>query len=550
MSASGPTGLSATGVNVERQKALQIRYFVGGLALLAATALVWPLLGRGVEQFQFMPHVFCYLDNPTLITVNLSADLLIGVSYVVISLTLVYLVRASQGAIPFHWMFLAFGTFIIACGGTHFMEAITLWHPYYWAAAYVKVVTALASVATAVALPVVMPNILKNIESMRVSEERAVQLAQANRELSTANDKLHELDRLRRRFVAQAAANMGDWEWDIPSGVVRWSPEVEDIHGLPRGTFKGGLEDWLNTLHPDDRERSLAAAQRAVQLREDYEVEYRTSRPDGGYCWTTSRGSVEYDGNAEPLRMAGMSMDISTRKGTEEALRRTEKLAAAGRLAATIAHEINNPLEAVTNLIFLARVEQSQDASRRLLEAADHELQRVSHITRQTLGFYRETTTPIDIELSEILKSVVDVFRRKLDSRDVKAVIEADSAVYLQGVPGELRQVVANLLGNAIDASPAGSSVRIRVKKVGDAAQITIADQGTGIPEAVRKQVFEPFFTTKKDVGTGLGLWISKEIVKNHGGKLRFRSNVNPGKCGTVFVVYLSNVSTAQSTAA
>jgi signal transduction histidine kinase len=248
--------------------------------------------------------------------------------------------------------------------------------------------------------------------------------------------------------------------------------------------------------------------------------------------------------------MAGMSMDISTRKGTEEALRRTEKLAAAGRLAATIAHEINNPLEAVTNLIFLARVEQSQDASRRLLEAADHELQRVSHITRQTLGFYRETTTPIDIELSEILKSVVDVFRRKLDSRDVKAVIEADSAVYLQGVPGELRQVVANLLGNAIDASPAGSSVRIRVKKVGDAAQITIADQGTGIPEAVRKQVFEPFFTTKKDVGTGLGLWISKEIVKNHGGKLRFRSNVNPGKCGTVFVVYLSNVSTAQSTAA
>jgi PAS domain S-box-containing protein len=395
-----------------------------------------------------------------------------------------------------------------------------------------------------------MPNILKNIESMRVSEERAVQLAQANRELSTANDKLHELDRLRRRFVAQAAANMGDWEWDIRSGVVRWSPEVEDIHGLALGTFKGGLEDWLNTIHPDDRERALGAAQSAVQLRGDYEVEYRTSRPDGGYCWTTSRGSVEYDGNGEPLRMAGMSMDINTRKGTEEALRRTEKLAAAGRLAATIAHEINNPLEAVTNLIFLARSEQSQDASRRLLEAADHELQRVGHITRQTLGFYRETTTPVEIELSEILKSVVDVFRRKLDSRDVKAVIEADSAVYLRGVPGELRQVFANLLGNAIDASPAGSSVRIRVKKVGDVAHITIADRGTGIPEAVRKQVFEPFFTTKKDVGTGLGLWISKEIVKNHGGKLRFRSRVTPGNSGTVFVVYLSNVSGARSTAA
>ena len=550
MSAPGQTVLSATAVNVERQKTLQIRYFVGGLALLAVTALAWPWLGRGVDQFQFMPHVFCYLGNPTLITVNLAADLLIGLSYVVISLTLVYLVRASQGAIPFHWMFLAFGTFIIACGGTHFMEAVTLWHPYYWAAAYVKVVTALASVATAVALPVVMPNVLKNIESMRVSDERAIELATANRELSAANEKLLELDRLRRRFVAQAAADMGDWEWDIPSGVVRWSPEVEDIHGLAPGTFKGGLQDWLNTIHPEDRERALAAAQGAVQLRRDYEVEYRTGRPDGSYSWATSRGSVEYAESGEPLRMAGMSMDISARKRTEEALRKTEKLAAAGRLAATIAHEINNPLEAVTNLLFLARSEQSLEASRRLLEAADHELQRVGHITRQTLGFYRETTSPVKIELSDILKSVVDVFRRKLDSRDVSAVIEADSAVYLQGVPGELRQVFANLLGNAIDASAAGSSVRIRIKKLGNVAQVTVADQGTGIPEDARNQVFEPFFTTKKDVGTGLGLWISKEIVKNHGGKVRFRSRVGPGKSGTVFVVYLAGVSAARSTAA
>jgi PAS domain S-box-containing protein len=395
-----------------------------------------------------------------------------------------------------------------------------------------------------------MPNILKNIESIRVSEERAIKLATANRELSGANDKLQELDRLRRRFVAQTAANIGDWEWDIRSGVVQWSLEAEDIHGIARGTFKGGLQDWLNTIHPEDRERALATAQGAVQLRRDYEVEYRTIRPDGSYGWTTSRGSVEYAETGEPLRMAGMSMDISTRKAAEEGLRKTEKLAAAGRLAATIAHEINNPLEAVTNLIFLAQSEKTLDGSRRLLKAADQELQRVGHITRQTLGFYRETISPVKIELSDMVKSVVDMLRRKLDSRDVRTVIEADRAVYLQGVPGELRQVFANLLGNAIDASPAASSVRIRIKKVGDAAQVTIADRGTGIPEAVRNQIFEPFFTTKQDVGTGLGLWISKEIVANHGGKLRFRSRVTPGTSGTVFVVYLTGVSAAQSTAA
>ncbi len=239
MSMSGPIGLSPAGMNAERQKSLQVKYFAGGLALLALSALIWPVLGRSVEQLQFMPHVFCYLGNPVLINVNLISDLLIGTSYVVISLTLVYLVRASKGGIPFHWMFLAFGTFIIACGGTHFMEAITLWHPVYWASAYVKVITALASLATAVALPVVMPNILTNIEGMRLSESRASELAKANLDLSAANEKLQELDKLRRKFIAQAAANIGDWEWDICTGVVTWSPEVEDMHGIQRGSFGG-----------------------------------------------------------------------------------------------------------------------------------------------------------------------------------------------------------------------------------------------------------------------------------------------------------------------
>ncbi len=183
MSTSGRTDPSASGVTLRNQPSAQIRYFIGGLIFLAASALIWPMLGRGVERFQFMPHVFCYLGNSTLISVNLISDLLIGISYVVISLTLVYLVRACKGAIPFHWMFLAFGTFIIACGGTHFMEAITLWHPVYWMSAYVKVITAVASVATAIALPLVMPRILGSIESMRLSESRAVELAHAESRL-------------------------------------------------------------------------------------------------------------------------------------------------------------------------------------------------------------------------------------------------------------------------------------------------------------------------------------------------------------------------------
>ena len=551
MSTSGWVDASASNPNnAARQRAQQIRYFLLGTALLVLMGLAWPVFGRNLAGLQFMPHSFCYLGNGTLITVNLVSDLLIGVSYVVISLTLVYLVRASKGGIPFHWMFLAFGTFIIACGGTHFMEAITLWYPVYWVSSYVKVVTAVASVATAVALPAALPTILNNVQSWRLSEARATELSNANRKLSAANDKLQELDRLRRRFMAQSSANIGDWEWDISSGRVRWSSEVEEMHGFSPGTFGGTFEAWAATIHPDDRERAKATAMAALADKVEYDNEYRSLRPDGNWYWLAARGAIEYGSRGEPLRMIGMCMDISNRKRTEEALRKTEKLATAGRLAATIAHEINNPLEAVTNLIYLAKAQQDQAACNDMLDMADRELQRVGHITRQTLGFYRETTSPSLHEVSEIVGSVIDVFRTKLNTREVEAVLEADQPVFAYAVPGELRQVLSNLLSNAIDASPVHAQIRIRIKQVGETAQITIADSGSGIPEQVRPQVFEAFFTTKKDVGTGLGLWVSKQIIENHGGSIRFRSRTTPLKSGTVFVVHLGAGESVRSTAA
>ncbi len=540
MSPSGRTQNSPkTLKELAEQRDTQVKYFAIGLVVVAASALIWPLLGRGLSNIPFMPHTFCYLGNRTLITTHLMSDLLIGISYVVISATLVYMVRASRGGIPFHWLFLAFGTFIIACGGTHFMEAITLWHPIYWASAYVKVLTAVASVATAIALPMVMPQVLGNVSSVHLAEDRALELAKANQELSAANDKLQELDKLRRRFVAQAAANVGDWEWDLATGRVRWSPEVEDMHGYARGTFPGDFEGWAKTVHPDDREKVKSAALAAVQTsaEREYDIEYRTVRADGSIHWAAGRGAIEYDGSGKAVRMAGMCIDITTRKRTEEALRKTEKLAAAGRLAATIAHEINNPLEAVTNLLYLAKAEPLTDSAKNLLDMADRELQRVGHITRQTLGFYREASSPVSFELSGILKGIVDVFQGKLNSRQVTAKIEARERVHVYGVPGEMRQVFANLLSNAIDASPANSEICIRVKELQHQAQVTFADRGTGIPPEAQANLFEPFFTTKKDVGTGLGLWISRQIVESHGGSIRFRTRKGSG---TVFVVSLS----------
>ena len=377
MSTSGSMGFSGGNPDALRgQQATQVKYFLSGLALLLASALIWPALGRGLENLQFMPHSFCYLGNRTLITTHLVSDLLIGVAYVVISLTLIYLVRASQGGIPFHWMLLAFGTFIIACGATHFMEAS---HPVVSDLLGVGIReggTAAASVATAIALPMAMPNILTHIETLRRSESREMALRKANEDLSAANEKLQELDRLRRRFLAQTAANIGDWEWDIPSGRVRWSQEVERHARLRPRNLQGEFEEWLSTVHPDDRERTQATIAAAIEKRSDYDVEYRTIWPDGNVYWIAGRGAVEYSNSGEALRMVGMCMDITGRRRTEEALRKSEKLAAAGRLAATIAHEINNPLEAVTNLLFLARTDRSGESHKDLLDLADRELQR------------------------------------------------------------------------------------------------------------------------------------------------------------------------------
>jgi PAS domain S-box-containing protein len=530
----------------------QVRYFLFGLLLLTATTVIWPLLGRGLAGQQFMPHTFCYLGNTTLIGTHMISDLLIGLSYVVISLTLVYLVRASKGGIPFHWMFLAFGTFIIACGATHFMEVLTLWQPAYWASAYVKVITAGASVATAIALPLAIPRILRNVQAVGLSEGRAAELARSNQQLSAANERLQELDRERRRFVARASADVGDWEWEISTGKVLWSEEVEVMHGFAPGTFNGTYEEWLSSVHPDDREPATKTVAVALQKRSDYEIEYRTIRADGSVNWIVGRAALECDAEGNPVRAIGMCMDITHRKITEEALRKTEKLAAAGRLAATIAHEVNNPLEAVTNLIFLARNEPLQPERNQLLDMADKELQRVSHITRQTLGFYRDSGRAVRVDLSEVVKNVLDVFQGKLKSKGVQVNFDFRGETIISSTPGELTQIVSNLISNAIDASCAGSTIRIRVRQRQADAVLVVSDRGDGIPVHVRPMVFEPFFTTKKDVGTGLGLWISRRIVQSHGGSIRFRSSNGSDSSrpsGTVFVVNLRSVPMAQEAA-
>jgi signal transduction histidine kinase len=224
----------------------------------------------------------------------------------------------------------------------------------------------------------------------------------------------------------------------------------------------------------------------------------------------------------------------------QEALLRSEKLAVTGRLAASIAHEINNPLEAVTNLLFLMRVDLSRAQRDKYLAQAEQELARVAEITKQTLRFYREPSQPTATRIVTVLDSVLLLFGQRLAAAGIQVEREerAPSATVLS-TPGELRQVIANLVGNAIDAMRAGGRLTIRISQHRQLIRLTIADTGMGIPRDVLPTIFEPFVTTKGETGTGLGLWVTTEILKRNGWKICVRSCSNPGHSGTIFSIVI-----------
>lgn len=242
-------------------------------------------------------------------------------------------------------------------------------------------------------------------------------------------------------------------------------------------------------------------------------------------------------------------LDASERKRNEETLRKTEKLAATGRLAASIAHEINNPLEAITNLLFLLRnFCQLDGPAAEYVTLAEHEARRISEITQQTLRFYRQSTMPSRASMADLLDSVLSLYQGRFNALGIEVQRDYDREMDLFCFSGELRQVFANLVGNAIDATSRGGKLIVRAhhsrnwkNPAQSGVRFSVADTGSGMNAEVRERVFEPFFTTKEVTGTGLGLWVSHEIILKHHGLVHLHSRPDfLGKpCGTVFQVFI-----------
>jgi PAS domain S-box-containing protein len=243
-----------------------------------------------------------------------------------------------------------------------------------------------------------------------------------------------------------------------------------------------------------------------------------------------------------PDGLSVFAQDVTERRVQQQKLLLSEKLAATGRLAATIAHEINNPLESVLNLIYLARTSREQEATiQEYLVTAEKEITRVSHIARHTLGFYRETSVAVDIDLPALLEDVLRVYESRLRASEIEVVRDFAIVPVVRALRGELHQVFSNLLSNAIDASREGGTLTLRVREAEDAGGLTIAvqDTGMGIPEENLERLFEPFFTTKTGAGTGLGLWVVQQFVASWGGIVTVKSDTGPTSHGTTFTLFL-----------
>jgi PAS domain S-box-containing protein len=313
------------------------------------------------------------------------------------------------------------------------------------------------------------------------------------------------------------------------------------------GTTLAAMEGsgWQKVHHPDHIQRVIERIQRAWVSGEPWEDTFPLRGKDGSYRWFLSRALPIRNDEGSIIRWFGTNTDITERMNAEESLRRSEKLAAVGKLAASVAHELNNPLTTVVNLVFLAQHE-SNDATRRdHLARADLELQRVSSLANRTLSFYHGGISEGMISLEELIKETVAIFEPGCAQRNIKLTTEVTGSPAVKGSKDELWQVLVNLLSNAIDSIGQNGVIRVRAKTTRNPTsgiykvRLTVADNGCGIDQKNGKKIFEAFFTTKGAVSSGLGLWIARDVLISHGGVIRYRSRTDQGHSGTVMSVIL-----------
>jgi PAS domain S-box-containing protein len=391
------------------------------------------------------------------------------------------------------------------------------------------------------------------VDSMRAGAQDYVSKQNLTRLIPAVERELKEASGRRHKLAAEVALRASEDRFHhlvdaMPMGLL-----LNDIEGrivyanqaIARLLHRSIDDLTAGNLSIDDVSAAILPAQTACSHGAS------SAAPFESACTTSDGGEFEAligvallnpEAAADKRQFVAFVADLSLQKKSQEALRQTEKLAVAGRFAASIAHEINNPLEAITNCLYLASGADLPADARTYIDMAQKELDRVSQITVQTLRFFRGSTRQGDTDVRELIETVVTLLDSRMQRAQIEVVRQFRTRTTVLAHGGEIRQVVANLVGNAMDAMVGGGRLILRSADGIDWATgargvvLTVADTGSGMDEVTRARIFEPFYSTKGITGTGLGLWISQEIIAKHNGNIRVRSRQGHG---TVFRLFL-----------
>ncbi len=374
--------------------------------------------------------------------------------------------------------------------------------------------------------------------SLEILGRRAEELFQSEQQLRTTLDSIGD----------------GVITCDADGRVQMMNPVARELTGWSQAEAGGQqLEKVFHIVNELSRETVETPVSKVKRLKRIIGMANHTVliRKDGTELNIADSGAPIRDQRGETIGIVLVFRDITMERKTQDALMANEKLAVAGRLAATIAHEIHNPLDSVSNLLYLMRNGASKEESIQFMDMAEQELARVTQISRAMLGLYRESKAPVAVDLKEMLQEILLLMERRLSDLGVAVSTDMPKPVSVAAFPAELRQVFTNLITNAAEAADPGGEVKIEIipqtagvdadgQKLQAGATVTITDNGAGVPEEVRPHLFQPFFTTKGERGTGLGLWVSRGIINKHGGTISLNSDTSEAAHGTVVSVFLA----------
>ncbi len=549
----------------------RLRYYGVGACLVLLTLFVaWSRLRQSILSTGYLPHFYCYLGSGSLVWSHVITDSLIGVSYLAISITLAYFVYRGRREIPFHWMFLAFGLFIVACGLTHLMEVVTVWVPVYVLSAVVKGLTAAASMATAIVLPFIVPQILRTVRNARQSEQYMRLLESRMLERDSAQKELQKLNELLESRVRERTLELGHSEKTFATAF-RSSPMAITISTEREGRYVDANDAFVRMMgyqreelvgktaqelgiwaDPDDRGQMVRQMGR-TEPREAVETRFRTKSGEERRV-QISMERIILDG--EPCVLAN-TLDVTEARRLEEQFRQAQKMEAVGRLAGGVAHDFNNLLSVIMGYSELAQdATPAGTAVRKQLDQIKKAAERAAALTRQLLAFSRQQVLELKVlNLNAVVNNVSKMLLRLIGEDITLNLKPGEPLGSVKADLGQIEQVLMNLAVNARDAMPEGGKIVIETSNVeldetyakqhpsfrpGSYVMLSFSDTGCGMDAKTRSRLFEPFFTTKgPGKGTGLGLSTVYGIVKQSGGYIWAYSE--PGR-GATFKIYLPRV--------